>query len=57
MLFLTFVYLVSDVENGDVRVDFDHIFVVRKQVKNVGNGGGHPSASLVEKLIEAFGTS
>ena len=25
----TFVYLVSDVENGDVRVDFDHIFVVR----------------------------
>lgn len=47
--------LVEDVEHGDVLVDGDGALVVEQQVEDVGHGGGHPAAALVEELAEALG--
>jgi hypothetical protein len=49
-------YLIQDVEEGNVVVDFNGPFVVREQVHNVGHSGGNPASSLVVKLIETFWT-
>lgn len=49
-------YLIRDIWQGDVIVDFDGFLVVHEKVHDVGHGGGHPATTLIEELVETLGT-
>ena len=52
LLQLTALYLVHDVEGGNIRIDRDHVFIICQQVHDVHDGGGHPSAPLVVEFLK-----
>ena len=50
------IHLVGNVQHGDVIIDLSNALVVGDHVEDVGDGGGHPASTLVEKFTKPFWT-